>query len=173
MIRLSDTQRILLSCASQRSNGSLLPLPPVIRPGGGTARAMAALMRHGFAHERETGEPAATHRVDGDIHYGVFLTTAGAAAIGVEPEDRGAVNAVAVAVAGSPAAPATRPHSKTATIITLLARAQGATAAELIEATGWLPHTTRAALTCIRKKGHAIDRGKREGVTCYRIVEAG
>ncbi len=171
MIRLSDTQRILLSCASQRSNGSLLPLPPVIRPGGGTARAMAALLRHGFVHERETGEPGATHRVDDDIRYGVFLTAAGAAAIGVEPEDPGA--ATAVAVAGSPAASATRPHSKTATIITLLARAQGATAAELIEATGWLPHTTRAALTGIRKKGHAIDRGKREGVTCYRIVEAG
>jgi hypothetical protein len=32
---------------------------------------------------------------------------------------------------------------------------------ELVEATGWLPHTTRAALTGLRKKGLTLDRAKR------------
>jgi hypothetical protein len=41
---------------------------------------------------------------------------------------------------------------------------------ELIEATGWLPHTTRAALTGLRKKGHAIARGKRDDATCYTLA---
>ena len=48
----------------------------------------------------------------------------------------------------------------------------GATLAELVEATGWLPHTTRAALTGFRKKGHVIERSKRSDVTCYRIAAA-
>ena len=30
------------------------------------------------------------------------------------------------------------------------------TLAELIAATGWLPHTTRAALTGLRKRGYAV-----------------
>ena len=52
----------------------------------------------------------------------------------------------------------------------MLQRTDGATLSELIAATGWLPHTTRAALTGLRKKGHAIDKSKRDGATCYRIA---
>lgn len=62
-----------------------------------------------------------------------------------------------------------KPDSKIARVITLLQRPEGTTLAELIEATGWLPHTTRAALTGLRKKGHEIVRDKRDDVTCYRI----
>ena len=57
-------------------------------------------------------------------------------------------------------------------MLALLRRAEGATLAELVEATGWLPHTTRAALTGLRKKGHGIVREKRDEVTYYRIAEA-
>ena len=60
--------------------------------------------------------------------------------------------------------------TKAATVIALLQREQGATLPELIEATGWLPHTTRAALTGLKKKGHVIVRDKRGEVTCYRIA---
>ena len=73
--------------------------------------------------------------------------------------------------APSPAAKSAR-QSKSATVIALLQRDDGATLAELIAATNWLPHTTRAALTGLRKKGHAIDRSKRGEDTCYRIVQA-
>ena len=71
-----------------------------------------------------------------------------------------------------PAAPSA-PTSKIASVIALLEREQGATLAELVEATGWLPHTTRAALTGLKKKGHTLSKGKRDDVTCYRIVKAG
>jgi predicted ArsR family transcriptional regulator len=60
------------------------------------------------------------------------------------------------------------PTSKIEQIKALLARSGGATLAELVEATGWQPHTTRAALTGLRKKGHAIAKDKRGDVTCYR-----
>ena len=63
--------------------------------------------------------------------------------------------------------------SKTIAVIALLERESGATLAELIAATGWLPHTTRAALTGLRKKGHTIERSKRGEETCYRITKAG
>lgn len=66
------------------------------------------------------------------------------------------------------------PQSPTATKITkvlaLMGREQGATIEELTAVTDWQPHSTRAALTGLRKKGHAIDRTKRDGVTCYRIA---
>jgi Protein of unknown function (DUF3489) len=39
-----------------------------------------------------------------------------------------------------------------------------------MEATLWLPHTTRAALTGLRKKGHVVAKFKGEdGKTVYRI----
>ena len=63
-----------------------------------------------------------------------------------------------------------RPGTKQALIAGLLAREQGATLDELIAATGWLPHTTRAALTGLRRKGFALDKSSREdGKTAYRI----
>ena len=48
-----------------------------------------------------------------------------------------------------------------ALVLDLLRREEGATLAELIAATGWLPHTTRATLTGLKKKAHVIERGKR------------
>jgi hypothetical protein len=63
-----------------------------------------------------------------------------------------------------------KPASKIAEVIALLTRQEGATLAEMIEATGWLPHTTRAALTGLKKKGHTIERSKRGDVTSYCIA---
>lgn len=65
----------------------------------------------------------------------------------------------------SPARP-----SKTAGVLALLRRDEGATLDELVAATNWLPHTTRAALTVLRKKGYAIERGKRGDTTCYSLA---
>ena len=52
----------------------------------------------------------------------------------------------------------------------LLLRDEGATLDQMVAATGWLPHTTRAALTGLRKKGYAIDSDKVDGVRTYRAV---
>jgi len=62
------------------------------------------------------------------------------------------------------------PISKIARVLDLLSRAEGATLAELGAATGWLPHTTRAALTGLRKKGHLMARNRNAtGVTVWHI----
>lgn len=69
--------------------------------------------------------------------------------------------AVGVGGAGMP--------TKAARVLDLLHRPGGVSLDELEAATGWLPHTTRAALTGLRRKGHAIARDKVEGVTRYAI----
>ncbi|SFP85851.1 DUF3489 domain-containing protein [Sphingomonas rubra] len=177
MIKLTDTQAILLSTASQREDGSVLPLPDTIKAGGGTSKALAALRKRGLVEERQTSDQDAVHRIDGDLRYALYLTPAGARAIGVEPSGSVATD-IDGAAAQAPSSvdepsDATAPErtSKATLVLGLLMRTDGATLSELIEATGWLPHTTRAALTGLRKKGHGIVRTKRHGETCYYIAE--
>jgi Protein of unknown function (DUF3489) len=63
--------------------------------------------------------------------------------------------------------------TKQARIIALLTRDAGATLDELVAATEWLPHTTRAALTGLRHKGFVLGKSKRQdGTTVYRISSA-
>jgi hypothetical protein len=68
--------------------------------------------------------------------------------------------------------PTTRPiQTKAATVQKLLGRAKGATLAEIINATGWLPHSSRAFLTGLRKKGCDLIRECRtNGETSWRIA---
>jgi len=57
-------------------------------------------------------------------------------------------------------------------VIRLLRRSGGATIAQLQKVTGWQPHSVRAALTGLRKKGHDVQRNKNaKGVTVYRITK--
>lgn len=64
---------------------------------------------------------------------------------------------------------ANRPDTKIGRVIALLQRKEGATLDELVTATGWQPHSARAALTGLKKKGHTIAKSKRDDVTCYSI----
>jgi len=62
--------------------------------------------------------------------------------------------------------------TKIAAVIRLLRRSSGATIAQLQKTTGWQPHSVRAALTGLRKKGHDVQRDKdARGVTVYRIAK--
>lgn len=59
--------------------------------------------------------------------------------------------------------------SKPQQILDLLNRDRGTTLVELATLANWLPHSTRAYLTGLRKKGHVIDSDKMDGVRRYRI----
>lgn len=65
-----------------------------------------------------------------------------------------------------------KPIRKQDLAVELLGREGGAHLSELVEATGWLPHSARAALTALKKKGHLISKEKREGTTFYSIRKA-
>lgn len=69
------------------------------------------------------------------------------------------------------AEPASPVKSKRATIIRMLSAKEGASLDALVSATGWLPHTTRAVLTGLRKKGFVIERVRNENVSTWRITE--
>ncbi len=166
---LTDTQSLLLAHAARNEASSLYPLPSTLTSAVGAARSIVALAKRGLAEEREVVDAGHTARTDGDIRYGVFATAAGLAAIGVSSgadEDL-----VGRGVAPPPPVAAPR-ATKAGAVLSLLQRDGGATLADLIAATGWLPHTTRAALTGLRHKGHQIERFKHDGVTTYRIAGA-
>lgn len=69
-----------------------------------------------------------------------------------------------------PAQPVTGKVTKRDQLAALVIRDEGATLDQIIAATGWLPHTTRAALTGLRKAGYAVDSDKVDGVRTYRAV---
>ena len=76
------------------------------------------------------------------------------------------------AVTHEPARRRSKPSiTKRALIIGLLQRRKGASLVELTEATGWQPHSVRAALTGLRKQNVRIARtNAKQGGSVYRIV---
>ena len=61
---------------------------------------------------------------------------------------------------------------KTATILKLLSRPNGASIEQLQKVTSWQPHSIRAAITGLRKKGHEIRRDKNaKGLTIYCLAK--
>jgi len=70
------------------------------------------------------------------------------------------------------ARPSPAPRSTKAQIVVdLLLRPEGSSLDQLVTATGWQPHTTRAVLTGLRKKGHPLTSWKPEtGPRVYRIT---
>lgn len=69
---------------------------------------------------------------------------------------------------------APRQGTKIATVIELLRSPNGASIEDLTVATEWQPHTTRAAITGLRKRGLVVERTKEERrkriATIYRII---
>jgi DNA-binding IclR family transcriptional regulator len=59
--------------------------------------------------------------------------------------------------------------TKQSLVLELLHQDGGASLVAIVAATGWLPHTARAALTGLRKQGHTIARDKVAGETRYAI----
>ncbi|MDP9412611.1 MAG: DUF3489 domain-containing protein [Pseudomonadota bacterium] len=63
--------------------------------------------------------------------------------------------------------------TKQALLLELIGREGGATLEELTSETGWLPHTARAAITGLRKRGHDVQRERVDGVSRYTIGSDG
>lgn len=86
-----------------------------------------------------------------------------------EPKPSGAETNAPKSTAKAPA----KPQSKADLVLGMLQRPEGATIDQLIAATGWLPHTTRAALTGLKKKGHVVTSEKVDGgARVYRVTPA-
>src|SRR3954470_8397872 len=181
--KLNDVQLVILSSASQRNDG-LAVLPENV-PTAPLNKALAKLTGLGFLKEVRIKHDQPLWRTDEEgKRLGLKITKAGSAAIGAtedgkgeeepapEPKRRSKKDAqkskAAQAEQGEPRG------SKRAQIIALMQRKTGATLDEMVEATGWLPHTTRAALTGLRHKAFDITKSKEKGnKTVYRLSRAG
>lgn len=85
-----------------------------------------------------------------------------------EPSATAAAAEIAVSTA-APTTPTSR-TTKSAAVTKLLSRNKGATLSEIMAITHWQPHSTRAFLTGLRKKGVELLRETRSGgETSYRI----
>ena len=175
---LTDTQRFVLSCAAQRHDGA------ATLPEGMTERAAqklaAMLVEREFVQEirAKPGMPVSRRSEEGRSRA-LIITQLGRAAIKVEDNRESADTDLAAQASASTDKAASaqsersapRQGSKLSIVIDLLARKRGAGIEELASAVGWLPHTTRAALTGLRKRGYAIERERSEkGGSVYRIV---
>jgi hypothetical protein len=161
-------QLILLSTASQREDGHFLPLPnAAVDKAAAANKALATLLKKGFAAEANTKERSQQWREDGEQRIGLVITEAGLKAIGAESKGEEDPAQAPAPVNHEPKA--FRPGTKAARLIELLSRKEGARLDDMIEATGWLPHTARAALTGLRKKGHNVVREQKDGTSIYRI----
>ena len=172
---LSDLQLILLATAVQREQGNVLPPPDTIAKQTDRIRKeIPPLLKRQLIEEAPVADQSLAWRDQDQQSLGLFITAAGRAIIAADETGDAAAQPDAISETPAPqGGPPPRTSSKIELVLALLRRPEGATLVELIAVTSWLPHTTRAALTGLRKKGHVLDRYKRDDQTCYRIVEAG
>ena len=194
MTSLSDTQAIILSAAARRPDGNVLPLPGSLR-GGAATKVVGALLSRGLIREHVVDGPRKADATMNTIWRnlpepdgrGVLLlvTLAGLEAIGIEPspdpantagvepapKQRGRPRKTTPAGADVAPAPKTRDGTKQAMLIAMLRRKEGATIAQIVEATGWRPHTVRGVFAGALKKklGLNVTSEKVEGERIYFI----
>ncbi len=193
MPKLTDTQLVVLSAAARRKDGAVLPLPKSLKIKGGTVtKTLENLRKKGLLEEKPASREAAAWREREDgRRMMLILTEAGLQAIGGEPAGesieqptprkarakkprrRAVLKTAASQPKGEKTQTAVRKGTKQALLIDLLRRRKGATIEEIVEATGWQPHSVRGAISGALKKklGLAVtservgDRGR-----VYRIV---
>lgn len=179
---LTETRTFLLSAASRRDD-LLIPLPDNLK-GGAADKVARGLLAKGLAEERVVSRDAPVWRQDdAGQPIGLRITRAGLAAIGLEETDKDAsTDDVTAEPTAPPLAPVSdtrvpdaakppRAGSKQGQLIAMLLRGEGASIGEIATALGWLPHTTRAALTGLRQKGYELGRetGSERG-SLYHII---
>ena len=59
--------------------------------------------------------------------------------------------------------------TKAAKLLNLLQTGTGASLEDMTEATGWQPHTVRAAMTGLKKKGHVINKHVEGNTTIWSV----
>ncbi len=156
MIKLNDTQLVILSAASRRRDFSVYPLPRSIKRGDGP-KVLKQLLTKGLVEEAEAVGDAPVWRQHED-GYGVTLILAdgGFKALGVareatEPE---------VSPKKAEKEPATGPSGKSGSkleqAVAMLRSKDGASINEISKSLGWQPHTIRAVISVSVKRKLAL-----------------
>ena|SRR6218665_249136 len=173
--KLNDLQLILLASAAGRNDGSVYPIPDSLKADDPRlSKAMKAMLGKKLVTEIDVTKPAMVWRSEDDRKVGLAITDAGREAIAVEPTGEGTDIKDDT---GREPAPAKVPGqikagSKQAQLVDLLEQEGGASIDEITAVTGWLPHSARAMLTGLKKRGFTITSEKVDGVRRYSATKA-
>ncbi len=201
-ITFTDTQRIALSAAGLREDRCLVTSKKWKGFAATRFADKLLTLGFAKEIRARTGMPIWRRDEDGGQGHSLKLTGAGLKAIAAQQEEtrpgptaKAATGAAAagrtppaatvaapeepqgdtsleakIAHASNPSGP--RAGTKLADVVDLLKRDHGATLAELVAATDWLPHTTRAALTGLRKRGYPVtlDRSDKARGSVYGLA---
>ncbi len=176
MPKLTDTHLVILSAAAERDGGAALPLPKSLKADkAAIAKSIKSLVKRGLIAERPAArdEEAWREAEDGG-RLTLVITDAGLAAVGADEDDRSEPKPATAkarpkrrkpqsrrSVPGrqtktKPKAKASptevRKGTKQALLIDLLKRKRGATIDDIVDATGWQPHSVRGAISGTLKK---------------------
>ena len=100
-----------------------------------------------------------------------IITAAGLEAIGVESQQAGDGTPDAVPEQRiHPKTQRARPGGKLGVLLDAVSRPEGATLEDLTAASGWLPHTTRAAITRLRQRGYDVRLATMGTRRAYHLV---
>ena len=199
--RLTDLDLVLLSNAANRPDGMLLPPPESLRGRGKTLeKTLAKLLRLSLVEEAPALAPDQAWRQDDDGRgVALRISAAGCEALGLDEDPVDVKDTAAPEIAPSkamaapvapantakpedaveagtpaqapPAAASVKPGTKQARLVDHLSGPSGASIADLGGLLGWQPHTVRAALSGLRKKGYQISSTKdAAGVAVYRVM---
>jgi hypothetical protein len=191
MLKLTETQTIILSRAATRPDNLAMPLPKGLH-GAAAKTVITKMIKQGWLNEVEANlrrnEPL--WRETGDGHGTTLLATAaGFEAVGIEPvvvntttdlhkaKVENNMHAAPSAACDSDARKpvAIRTGTKQAQIIALLQRPEGASIAEIVETTGWMSHSIRGLISGGLKKklGLPVVTEKQDGRgTVYKLDAA-
>jgi hypothetical protein len=127
-MKITDTQRVLLEAAARHPQKKLINFPDTLK-GGARIKVLTSMLN------AQLIEPCAT---EPEVYV---ATVTGLQAIGITIQ----------------ATRTKREGTKQAVLIALLTRAEGATLAQMTEATGWQAHTVRGAIAGALKKNLGLE----------------